>query len=53
MSSNALVQLVDQIHREIKDIRGAGVGRTREEIDEMTKPADPDAILDAIKQKKP
>jgi uncharacterized membrane protein len=46
-----LVQLVDEIHREIKDIRGAGPAR--EQIDEMTKPADPGAILDAIKQKKP
>jgi uncharacterized membrane protein len=48
-----LLQLVDEIHRELKDIRDAGVGTAREQIDEMTKPADPHAILDAIKQKKP
>jgi uncharacterized membrane protein len=54
-----LMQLVDEIHRELKVMRGAQArmggaqpGPAREQIDEMSKPADPHAILDAIKQKK-
>jgi uncharacterized membrane protein len=54
-----LLQLVDEIHHELKEMRGAPArmggaqpGPAREQIDEMTKPADPHAILDAIKQKK-
>jgi uncharacterized membrane protein len=72
-----LLQLVDEIHRELGELRGseadaraetrgaratthkapedasaAQLGRSREQIEEMTKPADPHAILDAIKQKK-
>jgi uncharacterized membrane protein len=46
-----ILQLVDDLHRELKDVRGAPVERPREHIEEMSKPADPHAILDAIKQK--
>jgi uncharacterized membrane protein len=45
-----LLQVVDEIQREIKDLRGAPEP-PREHIEEMTKPTDPHAILDAIKQK--
>jgi uncharacterized membrane protein len=46
-----VLQLVDEIQRELKDARGAPVERPHEHMEEMTKPADPHAILDAIKQK--
>jgi uncharacterized membrane protein len=59
-----LLQLVDEIHGEIAEMRGAQAAlrgaeprgargtEAREHIEELTKPADPHAILDAIKQKK-
>jgi uncharacterized membrane protein len=46
------LEIVDEMHRELKNIRGSPVGRAREQMAEMTKPADPHAILDAIKQQK-
>jgi uncharacterized membrane protein len=46
-----ILQLVDDIHRELRTVRGAPAEPPREHIEEMTKPADPHAILDAIKQK--
>jgi uncharacterized membrane protein len=45
------LELVDSALREIKDIRGVPVGAPHQQMEEMTKPADPHAILDAIKQK--
>ena len=45
------LELIDSIMREIKNIRGAPTEPLREQMKEMTKPADPHAILDAIKQK--
>jgi uncharacterized membrane protein len=46
-----VLELVDNAMREIKNIRGAPVESPRQQMEEMTKPADPHAILDAIKQK--
>jgi uncharacterized membrane protein len=46
-----LVELVDEIHRGLKNLHGAPPQEPSEHIEEMTKPADPHAILDAIKQK--
>jgi uncharacterized membrane protein len=45
------LELVDNALREIKDIRGAPAEAPHRQMEEMTKPADPHAILDAIKQK--
>ena len=45
------LELVDTALREIKDIRGAPPEAPRQQLEEMTKPADPHALLDAIKQK--
>jgi uncharacterized membrane protein len=47
-----LLELVAEIHGELKAMRGTDAAEIREQIEEMTKPADPHAILDAIKQKK-
>jgi uncharacterized membrane protein len=48
-----ILQIVDEVqHRELKDTRGAPVEHARDQFEELTKPADPHAILDAIKQKK-
>ena len=46
-----VLELVDNAAREIKNIRGGAAEAPREKMEEMTKPADPHAILDAIKQK--
>jgi hypothetical protein len=46
-----VLELVDSAVREIKNIRGAPTEAPRQQMEEMTKPADPHAILDAIKQK--
>jgi uncharacterized membrane protein len=46
-----VLELVDAAVREIKNIRGAPAEAPREQMEEMTKPADPHALLDAIKQK--
>ncbi len=46
-----VLELVDNDVREIKNIRGAPAEAPRARVEEMTKPADPHAILDAIKQK--
>jgi hypothetical protein len=45
------LELVDNALREIKDIRGAPAEAPHRQMGEMTKPADPHAILAAIKQK--
>lgn len=45
------LELVDAALREIKDFRGAPLEPAHEQMEEMTKPADPHAILDAIKEK--
>jgi uncharacterized membrane protein len=46
-----VLELVDNAVREIKNVRGAPTEAPQEHMEEMTKPADPHAILDAIKQK--
>jgi len=46
-----VLELVDNAMREIKNIRGTAAEAPRQQMEEMTKPADPHAILDAIKQK--
>jgi uncharacterized membrane protein len=46
-----VLELVDSALRELKDLRGAPAETPGEHLEEMTKPADPHAILDAIKQK--
>jgi uncharacterized membrane protein len=45
-----ILQLVAELHEELRSTRGAPPQRA-ERLDEMTKPADPHAILDAIKEK--
>lgn len=45
------LELVDSALRELKDFRGAPREASRQEMQELTKPADPHALLDAIKQK--
>jgi uncharacterized membrane protein len=45
-----ILQLVDELHRDVQNLRGAPTAHAREEMQEMTTPADPHAILDAIKQ---
>jgi uncharacterized membrane protein len=47
-----ILELVDEMHRGVKDLHGAPPEHPREPMEEMTKPADPHAILDAIKEKK-
>ena len=44
-----VLELVDSAQREIKNIRGAPAEAPREQMNEMTKPADPHAILEAFK----
>jgi uncharacterized membrane protein len=46
-----VLELVDAELREMKNFRGAPAEARQEHIEEMTKPANPHAILDAIKQK--
>src|SRR5271170_1076307 len=46
-----VLELVDGAMREITNTRGAPAESPRQQMEEMTKPADPHAILDAIKQK--
>jgi len=45
-----ILQLVAELHEQTRSARG-GSARQPERLDEMTKPADPHALLDAIKEK--
>ncbi|MGD0492079.1 MAG: DUF1003 domain-containing protein [Steroidobacteraceae bacterium] len=47
-----ILELVDQMQRGVKDLHGAAPEHAREPMEQMTKPTDPHAILDAIKEKK-
>jgi uncharacterized membrane protein len=47
-----IVQIVDALQRELAARRGSPQSHTPEQMEEMTKPADPHALLHAIKQKK-
>jgi uncharacterized membrane protein len=46
-----ILQLVAELHGEARSARGAPTTQHPERLDEMTKPADPHALLDAIKEK--
>jgi uncharacterized membrane protein len=45
-----ILEIIDEVQRELRDIRGAPAAEMPPHMEEMTKPADPHAILDAIKQ---
>lgn len=47
-----ILQIIDEMQRESMKLRGNSPEPSREQLSEMTKPADPHAILDAIKQQK-
>jgi uncharacterized membrane protein len=47
-----ILELVDEMHRGVRDLHGAPPEHPREPMEEMTKPTDPHALLDAIKGKK-
>jgi uncharacterized membrane protein len=47
-----IVQIVDSLHRELTALRGSPQSHTPEQMEEMTKPADPHALLHAIKRQK-
>ncbi len=47
-----IVQIVDALQRELTAMRGSPQSHTPEQMQEMTKPADPHALLHAIKQQK-
>jgi|SRR5579859_392123 len=47
-----ILELVAELHRELENIRGATAQGSGARLEELTKPADPHALLDAIKQKK-
>jgi uncharacterized membrane protein len=47
-----IVQIVDALQRELTGHRGSPQSHTPEQTEEMTKPADPHALLHAIKQQK-
>jgi uncharacterized membrane protein len=49
--ASKILELLDEVHRELKIIHGIPAEHPRTEMDEMTKPTDPHAILDAITQK--
>jgi uncharacterized membrane protein len=46
-----ILQIVDELQRDLTSLRGRPETHTQEQMDEMTKPADANAILNAIKQK--
>jgi uncharacterized membrane protein len=47
-----IVQIVDELQREFTQLRGKPDTQTQQQVEEMTKPADAQALLHAIKQKK-
>jgi uncharacterized membrane protein len=47
-----ILTIVDEVQRELTNIHGKPAETPREHLAEMTKPADPHAILDAIKLQK-
>jgi uncharacterized membrane protein len=47
-----IVQIVAALQRELTAMRGSPQSHTPEQMEEMTKPADPHALLHAIKQQK-
>jgi uncharacterized membrane protein len=47
-----VLQMVDELQRELTRLRARPDAQAQEQMEEMTKPADAHAILHAIKQKK-
>jgi uncharacterized membrane protein len=50
--ASKILELIDELHRELKITHGVPAEQPSTQMDEMTKPTDPHAILDAIKEKK-
>jgi uncharacterized membrane protein len=50
--ASKILELIDEVQRELKTIHGVPAEQPSTQMDEMTKPTDPHAILDAIKEKK-
>jgi uncharacterized membrane protein len=46
-----ILQIVDELQREPTSLRGRAEPKAQEQMEEMTKPADANALLNAIKQK--
>jgi uncharacterized membrane protein len=46
-----ILQIVDELQRELTSLRGGPAPKAQEQMDEMTKPVDANALLNAIKQK--
>jgi uncharacterized membrane protein len=46
-----ILQIVDELQRELSSLRGRPETKAQEQMDEMTKPVDANALLNAIKQK--
>ena len=46
-----MLALVDEVHRQLKNLHGTPAEEPSEHIEQMTKPADPHAILHAIQKK--
>jgi uncharacterized membrane protein len=47
-----ILQIVDELQRELTQLRESPDAHTQEQIEEMTKPADAHALMHAIKQQK-
>jgi len=47
-----ILQIVDELHRELTQLRKSPDAHTQEQIEEMTKPTDAHALMHAIKQQK-
>jgi uncharacterized membrane protein len=50
--ASKILELIDELHRELKITHGVPAEKPSTQMNEMTKPTDPHAILDAIKEKK-
>jgi uncharacterized membrane protein len=50
--ASKILQIVDELQRELTLLRGQPTAHAQGQMDEMTKPADPHALLHAIKQQK-
>lgn len=46
-----MLELVDEMHRSLKNMHGSSPDQPSEHMEAMTRPSDPHAILDAIKEK--
>jgi uncharacterized membrane protein len=50
--ASKILELIDEVHRELNVIHGVPAEHASTQMDEMTKPTNPHAILDAITQNK-